>query len=150
MPGVLLIAEVSGEQLPPTLAELVGEGERMAQQLDGSAPVTLLVGKNVQALASGLGDLGVERVLVAESPGPLPPSPEWLARAAEAGASQVQPEVILLTHTGAGRELGAALAYRLETGIVTDCTGVRVEDGELVLTKPVYGGSAMAEYAIAS
>jgi len=150
MAGVLLVAEASGGQLPATMAELIAEGKRVASQLGSAAPVVALVGKNVQALAGTLGQLGVERVLVADSQTPGPPSPEWLVTAAEHAAQQVQPDVILLTHTAVGRELAAGLAYRLETGIVTDCTALRVDGGELVITKPVYGGSAIAEFSISS
>jgi electron transfer flavoprotein alpha subunit len=132
------------------LAELAAEGARLAQALGGGAPALALLGKNVQALASNVGQLGIERVLVADHQGPLPPSPEWLVTGAEEAAKQVQPDVILLTHAGAGRDLGPSLAYRLDTGIVTDCTALRVDGGELVITKPVFGGSAMAEFSISS
>jgi electron transfer flavoprotein alpha subunit len=150
VPGVLVIAEASGEQLPPTLAELCGEGARVASALGGGAPTALLAGKNLQGVASALGQHGVERVLVAESPGTQPASPHWLVAAAELTAQQVQPDVILLTHTGAGRELGPSIAYRLNTGIVTDCTALRVDGSELIITKPVFGGSAIAEFSISS
>jgi electron transfer flavoprotein alpha subunit len=149
MPGVLLVAEASGEQLAPTTAELVGEGVRLAADMGG--PVTvLLAGKNVQGLAASLGQLGAEKVLVADSQSPTPPSPQWVLSAAEQAAKQLQPEVILLTHAGGGRDLGPSLAYRLGTGIVTDSTALRVEGGELVITKPVFGGSAIAEFSIGS
>jgi electron transfer flavoprotein alpha subunit len=149
MPGVLLVAEASGEQLAPTTAELVGEGVRLAADMGG--PVTvLLAGKNVQGLAASLGQLGAEKVLVADSQSPTPPSPQWVLSAAEQAAQQLQPEVILLTHAGGGRDLGPSLAYRLGTGIVTDSTALRVEGGELVITKPVFGGSAIAEFSIGS
>jgi electron transfer flavoprotein alpha subunit len=149
VPGVLLIAEASGEQLAPTTAELVGEGARLAAEVGG--PVTvLLAGKNVQGLAASLGQLGAEKVLVADSQSPAPPSPQWVLSAAEQAARRAQPEVILLTHAGGGRDLGPSLAYRLGTGIVTDSTALRVEGGELVITKPVFGGSAIAEFSISS
>ncbi|HEY0584128.1 MAG TPA: electron transfer flavoprotein subunit alpha/FixB family protein [Chloroflexota bacterium] len=150
MAGVLLVVEAAGEQLAATTAELVAEGGKVAQQLGGGPVTVLLAGKNVQGLASSLGQLGVEQVLVAESQKPTPPSPQWLLAAAEAAARQVQPEVILLTHAGGSRDLGAALAYRLDGGIVTDSTALRVEGADLIITKPVFGGSAIAEFAIAS
>jgi electron transfer flavoprotein alpha subunit len=149
MPGVLLVAEASGEQLAPTTAELVGEGVRLAADVGGPVSV-LLAGKNVQGLAASLGQLGAEKVLVADSPSPTPPSPQWVLSAAEQAAKQAQPEVILLTHAGGGRDLGPSLAYRLGTGIVTDSTALRVDGGDLVITKPVFGGSAIAEFSIAS
>src|ERR1700736_3185023 len=150
MPGVLLIAEVASEQLAATTAELVGEGARLAQEL-GSGPVTvLLAGKNVQGIASGLGQLGAEKVLVADFDGAAPPSPQWTLAAAEQAARAVKPDVVLLTHAGGSRDLAASLAYRLETGIVTDATALRVDGGELIITKPVFGGSAIAEFSIGS
>jgi electron transfer flavoprotein alpha subunit len=149
MPGVLLIAPASGEQLAGTTAELVGEGVRLGSDLGG--PVTiLLAGKNVQGLAASLGDLGVDKVLVADSQTPTPPSPQWLLAAAEQAARQANPDVILLTHGGGARDLGPSLAYRLDSGIVTDATALRVDGGELVITKPVFGGSAIAEFSIST
>ncbi|MCA1648087.1 MAG: electron transfer flavoprotein subunit alpha/FixB family protein [Chloroflexi bacterium] len=150
MAGVLLIAEVSGEQLAATTAELVAEGGRLAKELGGGPVTVLLAGKNVQGLASSLGQLGAEKVQVADSQGPTPPSPLWLLAAAEQAAKQVGPDVILLTHAGGARDLGPSLAYRLGSGIVTDATALRVDSGELVITKPVFGGSAIAEFSIAS
>jgi electron transfer flavoprotein alpha subunit len=148
MPGVLLIAEVSGEQLAATTAELIAEGRRLAQELGGGPLTVLLAGKNIQGLASSLGQLGAEKVLVADSQSSAPPSPQWLLAAAEQAARQTQPEAILLTHAGGARDLGPSLAYRLDSGIVTDSTALRVDGGELVITKPVFGGSAIAEFSI--
>jgi electron transfer flavoprotein alpha subunit len=150
MPGVLLIALASGEQLPPTTAEVVAAGQQVARDLGADPPTVLLAGKNVQALAANLGQLGVERVLVADSTAPQPPSPDWLLAAAEAAVDQAKPEVVLLIHAPISHELAARLAFRQDSGLVTDCTAMRVDNGELVLTKPVYGGSAIAEYAIST
>jgi electron transfer flavoprotein alpha subunit len=147
MPGVLLIMIASGEQLAATAAELAGEGVRLAGELGG--PVTaLLAGKNIQGLAASLGGHGVDKVLLADSQSPTPPSPEWLIAAAEQAAKQTEPSAILLTHGGGGRDVGPALAYRLQAGMVTDSTALRVEGGQLIATKPVFGGSAIAEFAI--
>ena len=147
MAGVLFIAVASGEQLAPTTAELAGESVRLAGELGG--PVTaVLAGKNVQGLAASLGGLGVDKVLVADSQAPTPASPEWLVAAAEVAAKQTQPAAILLTHGGGGRDLGPSLAYRLNAGLVTDATALRVESEQLIITKPVFGGSAIAEFGI--
>jgi electron transfer flavoprotein alpha subunit len=108
----------------------------------------LLAGKNIQGLAVSLGGLGVEKVLVADSQSPTPLSLEWLVAAAEAAVKQTQPAAILLTHGGGGRDLAPAVAYRLEAGLINDATALRVEGGQVVATKPVFGGSAIAEFAV--
>ena len=149
MPGVLLVATASGEQLAPTTAELVGVGVRLSAELGG--PLTaLLAGKNVQGLASSLGGFGVDNVLVADFQGPTPASPEWVLAAAVQAAKQSEPTAILLTHGGGGRDLGPSLAYKLDAGIITDATSLRVDNGHLLVTKPVFGGSAIAEFSIAT
>ncbi|GAC1318408.1 MAG: electron transfer flavoprotein subunit alpha/FixB family protein [Chloroflexota bacterium] len=151
MAGVLVITDVSGEQLAATTAELIGEGARLAKELGGGEVTVLLAGKNVEGLAHSLGQLGATKVLVAEGvESPAPPSPPWLLAAAEAAAQSTSPDVIVLTHAGGSRDLGASLAYRLDSAVVTDATGLKVEGGELVITKPVYGGSAIAEFSISS
>jgi electron transfer flavoprotein alpha subunit len=149
MSGVLVIAVTLGEQLSPTTAELVGEAVRLSADLSGQV-TALLAGKNIQRLAASLGRLGVDKVLVADSQSPTPPSPDWLLSAAEQAARQTEPATILLTHGAGGRDLGPSLAYRLETGIVTDATALRVEGGQLLITKPVFGGSAIAEFSVSS
>ena len=156
MAGVLIIAEAAGEQLAPTALELASEGRRIANQLEQPL-VAFLALQNGAGIAASLGAYGVERVLVADEPAaegpggpPVPVSPEWRVAAAQQAVRQVQPSVILLTHTAAGRELGPQLAYRLGTGIVTDCTALRVEGGQVIMTKPVYGGSAISEQVVTS
>ena len=56
-----------------------------------------------------------------------------------------EPEILLLAATTNGRDLAGRLASRLETGLAADCTALALEDGQLVATRPTYGGNIMAE-----
>lgn len=148
MAGVLIIAEGAAGELAPTTLELAAEGRKIADEL-GQPLVALLAGRNVQGSEAGLGPAGVDTVLLAVDDSQAgPTTPEWLLAAAEQAVRQVEPTVVLLTHSTAGRELGPSLAYRVGAGIVTDCTAARLEGDRLVLTKPVYGGSAISEQVI--
>ncbi len=147
MAGVLIVAEASGDQLAPTTLELAGEGRRLADSL-GEPLVAILAGGQAADVASRLGAYGVDRTLAAPLAGTTPPPTPWLVAAAEQAASMVQPSVVLLTHSATGRELGPLLAFHLQTSCVTDCTGLRLEGERVIFTKPVYGGSALAEMAV--
>lgn len=59
------------------------------------------------------------------------------------------PSIILLSHTDSGREVAPRLGVRLKAGITMDCTKVGLDPatGELLLSKPVYGGNAIAVWA---
>jgi electron transfer flavoprotein alpha subunit len=55
---------------------------------------------------------------------------------------------VLLAATFRGRELGPALAVRLETGCIADCTELAFEDGQLMATRPIYAGKLMSRCTI--
>lgn len=147
MADVLIVAEAAGEELLPTTLELATQGRRVADELGGSL-VALLAGLNVQGVASGLGEYGVDRVLLASADGPQPPSTAWLVGAAEAAARQVNPAAILLIHSPMGREVGPMLAFRLGSAAITNCTRLRVDGGQLVATKPIFGGSVLSDLSV--
>lgn len=59
-----------------------------------------------------------------------------------------EPQTVLVAATFRGRELGPALAVRLETGCIADCTELGFEDEELRATRPIYAGKLMSKCVI--
>ena len=146
-PGVLVIAEPGESGLAPISAELLGIGRRLADELN--APLSaLLLGHNVENLANELGPLGADTVYLADDPSLANYEGEFASRVAEQAVRQTDPSILLLGQTPNGRDLAARLAFRLGTGLTTDCTNLRLDGETLIMTKPVYGGNAIAEYAI--
>ena len=58
---------------------------------------------------------------------------------------EYKPAVILLAATSAGLELAPYLAAKLNTGLASDCIDVMVENGNLVVTRPVLSGNLIAK-----
>ena len=145
--GVMVLAEAAEGGPAPISAELIGIGRLLADEL-GQPVSAILLGEGIGGSAEELGRLGADRVLVAEDP----VLREYLADAYLAVLEPVvrerAPDIFLLGHTPDMRELAARLAFRLDTGLTTDCTALRVEDGVVVMTKPVFGGSAVAELSV--
>lgn len=144
--GVLIVAETINGALAPISAELAGAGQRLAAEL-GTGLAGLLLGSGLDAAAAGLATLGVGRVLTGDSPAlaDLQPDPTVATLAAVVAAEA--PSVVLFGHGADYRESAIRLAYRLGVAITTDCTSLRVEGGTVIMTKPVYGGAAIGEYA---
>jgi electron transfer flavoprotein alpha subunit len=141
----LVVAEVAEGGLAPITAELVGAAARL-----GGPVSVLLAGEGVRGLAGDVGRLGAAGVLVADDPRLSPFLAEaWLPLLLDA-IGRVGPDAVLLGHTLTGRELGPLAAFRLGAGMVTDCVALEREGEALVLSKPVYGGNALAEYVIAA
>jgi electron transfer flavoprotein alpha subunit len=53
-----------------------------------------------------------------------------------------KPEGIVFGHTALGKDLSPKVASKLNTGLISDATGVEVEGGNLVFTRPIYSGKA--------
>ncbi|MFN8522354.1 MAG: electron transfer flavoprotein subunit alpha/FixB family protein [Chloroflexota bacterium] len=147
--GVLIVAEMLEGALAPASAELAGIGRAIADQLGGLLTAVLL-GSGVGEAGQTLATLGVNRVLVADSPTLASYVSDAYLDVLAPIVTDVAPAALLLLHSANMRELSARLAVRLDTALTTDCTGLRVEDGRLVMRKPVFGGSAIAEYVVNS
>ena len=142
--AVLVIAEPGESGLAPISAELLAIGRRLADELN--APLSaLILGHNVENLANELGPLGADTVYLADDPSLANYEGESASRIAELAVRQANPAILLLGQTPNGRDLAARLAFRLGTGLTTDCTNLRLDGETLIMTKPVYGGNAIAE-----
>jgi electron transfer flavoprotein alpha subunit len=144
-PGVIVVAETAEGALAPISAELVGAGRRLADASGGQLGAILL-GSGVEPLAAELGRLGADVVYLGDDSSLAAFDAETYLRWIEPLVRDAQPDIVLLGQSLNGRDVAIRVAFRLGTGLTTDCTALRLEDGLLVMTKPVYGGSAIAEY----
>lgn len=56
-----------------------------------------------------------------------------------------KPEAILFPSTYIGRDLAPRLASKLACGLTADCTALSVKEGNLVQSRPAFGGNIMAD-----
>jgi len=145
--GVMIVAETAEGSLAPISAELSGVGRALADEL-GQTLTAVLFGSGIGGLGEELAALGADRVLLADDDALSEYQGDAYLAVLERIVREHAPEILLLGQTPNLRELAARLAFRLETGLTTDCTSLRLEDGVLVMTKPVFGGSAIAEYVV--
>ncbi|MFC6333595.1 electron transfer flavoprotein subunit alpha/FixB family protein [Paenibacillus septentrionalis] len=54
----------------------------------------------------------------------------------------LKPDFIIAGHTVYGRELAPRLAARLASGYIADVTAIRVENEQVLFTRPIYAGKA--------
>lgn len=139
--SALVVLEGGESPLPVQARELIGAARSVAEPVDA-----LLIGSGVRSAA----DLPVRRVLVADDASLRPYTAEaWAPLIADA-IGQSGADLVLFGHNLLTRELAPRVAFRLNAGLVTDCVALKREDGALIATKPVYGGSALADYAVES
>lgn len=141
--NILVIAEGRAEGLRKVSFELVNVAQQLAGALGGTVQGAV-VGNNVGAWASALAQTGVSKVFVIDNPALEKFAPESYASVLAEIIRVTQPAIVLIGATGWGKEVSARTAAKLDWGLVTDCTEAKIEDGTLVLTRPVYSGKAIA------
>ncbi len=143
--GVWIFAEQRGGVLAAVTAELLGEGRRLAAELEAPLAAVLL-GNRVASLAPELLAAGAHKVYLLEHPslenfleGPYATALFELAR-------QFRPEIILAGATYAGRAFIPRVAAALHTGLTADCTAFAIDPEKRLLlqTRPAFGGNIMA------
>jgi electron transfer flavoprotein alpha subunit len=144
---VLVIAEQVEGVFRKVTFEVLSAGRRLAGQLGGSVQAVVL-GSGIEGLAAELGKYGAEKVFVADDPALADFTTEAYTNALAGLVGQIQPAVILLGATTQGKDLGARLSARLNAALATDAVGLGVDGGQVVATRPMYGGKVLADVVL--
>src|SRR5271157_3115762 len=143
--GVWIFAEQRRGVLAPVTAELLGEGGRLAAELQTPLAAVLL-GNRVASLAPELLAAGAHKVYLVEHPSLQDFLEEPYAAALAELARKFRPEIILAGATYAGRAFIPRVAAALHTGLTADCTAFAIDREKRLLlqTRPAFGGNIMA------
>lgn len=143
--GVLICGECADGNLSSITAELLGIGSKLASEL-GEDVSAVLLGEKVGAAAQEATYFGAGKVYVIEDPALKEYSTDAYVAAVDKLCKETAPNIVLIGQTSMGRDLAPRLAFRLGTGLTTDCIelGIDPETKLMLQTKPVYGGNALA------
>lgn len=143
MKQVWIYAEQRGGCLAPWAGDLVAEGRRLAELMEGEAVVVLLE-HGVAGLAAHLATAGADRVLLADAPELAVYQPDPYCHVLASLVRERKPEALLIGATDLGRDLAATLAARLGTGLAADCVALESgPDGLLRQMVPVCGTAGL-------
>lgn len=124
---------------------MLAAAQHLSEKLGGGDVQALLVGADLAKHGAALIQRGADKVFVVETPQLELLEEDLLLRAVEEAVEKLAPDVVILPHDErSGGNVAPRLAYRLKTGIVTDCSGFEVENGRIRWKRPVYGGKATA------
>ena len=137
------IDQFKGRALP-TSWEAIGVGRTLAGQFGGGV-TALVFGHQVEAIAQEAFQYGADEVYLADDATLSEYRPEPYTTLIAKLAGESTPEVILFPTTTRGRELAAMSAIDLKTGVLPDVTALNVQDGIIVVTRPVYAGKLLSK-----
>ncbi|HWI51492.1 MAG TPA: electron transfer flavoprotein subunit alpha/FixB family protein [Symbiobacteriaceae bacterium] len=142
--NVLVLAEVRNGVLRPVSFECIAAGRLVAE---GGAVTAVLIGAD-GGFAAQLVEHGADRVVVVKGGHLANYTPEGWVGALHNVALDVKPDVVFMGHTGLGRDLAPRFAQRNAAGMVSDVTEVKLADGNILFTRPIYAGKAFATQVI--
>ncbi|CAO0820155.1 Caffeyl-CoA reductase-Etf complex subunit CarE [Desulfarculales bacterium] len=143
--GVWVFAEQRGGVLPEVVAEILGQGGRLAADL-GVELSAVLLGHGVSGLAAELFALGASTVYLADDLRLQYFNDDIYAEVLARLIAEHRPEVLLAGATAMGRSLIPRVATAVATGLTADCTGLAIDKERRLLlqTRPAFGGNIMA------
>ncbi|MBU4564580.1 MAG: electron transfer flavoprotein subunit alpha [Desulfarculus sp.] len=143
--GVWVYAEVRGGQMPEVVAELLGQGRRLAEQL-GVELGAVVLGHGLDGLAGELFALGADVVYAADDPRLADFNDDIYCKVLTRLIAEYKPEVLLAGATSVGRSMIPRVATAAATGLTADCTGLAIDPEKRLLlqTRPAFGGNIMA------
>ena len=159
--GVYIYAQQVDNKLSDIAFELVGKAKELAADLNTEVTAVLL-GSNVKALATELGEYGADKVIVVDNPALETYRTEPYAQALVSVINEYKPEIMLVGATAIGRDLGPTVSARVKTGLTADCTSLEIGDfplvaapgkeseqkhNQLLMTRPAFGGNTIATIA---
>jgi electron transfer flavoprotein alpha subunit len=148
---ILVCGEIADGQMTSTTRELLSLGRSLADGLHQSLN-TLIIGKDLQELSKEAIAFGADRVYSVDSTPFSEFHPDSYTVIIAKVCQQIAPSVILLGQTDIGRDVAPRLAARLGIPVTLDCTELNIDPvtKQVLQTKPVYGGNAMAVWVTES
>lgn len=136
--NILVVAEVRNGAIRPVSFECIAAGRQIAE--GGTVTAVLLGQQGVDG--SELIARGADRVVVVKGDHLANYTPDGWLSALQQIYLQEKPDVVLMGHTGIGRDLLPRFAMRNAAGMISDAIAVKVEGGQVVFTRPIYAGKA--------
>lgn len=144
--GILVFVEHDGGAIKKTAHELLGKARELADAIGGDVSAAV-VGS---ADGAGLGAYGADTVYTVGGDAFDHYATGAYAKALEAVIAQADPAVVLAAASPAGKDLLPRLGARLNAGVVTEVTDLKVEGGKVIGVRPVYAGKAFVTARVKS
>lgn len=140
--GILVYLECSGGQIHKSSIEMIGEASRLSSISDEKVYV-FGIGESMDRVQEELLGYPITKAWLYEGEDEY--NPCIYEEVAAECVRRVKPAIVLIGGTYEGRTLAPRLAVTFRTGLTADCTMLEIgEAGELVQTRPAFGGNVMA------
>lgn len=141
---IWVFVEIKDDKVRNVTYELLGKARQLADEL-GEKVCAILLGKDVKKLCNDLSAYGADKIFVAEDDSLEQYHTDPFTSVLVGLITKYEPNIVIYPATKMGRDLAPRVAATLEVGLTADCTGLSIQDGRLLQTRPAFGGNIMAD-----
>jgi len=146
--GIWVFIEIGDDgktqSVRPVGFELLSKGREIANQL-GEELGAVIIGNNIPRYYAELSQYGTDKIYAVNGAGYQHYNTLAYANALITLIKKYNPSVVLFPSTYVGRDLSPRISSELFVGLTADCTGLSVKEGNLIQTRPAFGGNIMAD-----
>jgi electron transfer flavoprotein alpha subunit len=150
MPAILAVAEQRDGVLRKISEEVVAAATTVAQQLGADVHALVAGASGTAALASALAKFGAARIFVAESDQFAQYDAEALAQLIADHVRVADYSAVFFGGSSFGKDLAPRVAAKLDVPLATDAVAIDVDGADLVVTRPIYAGRAIARIVLSA
>ncbi|MCZ6776351.1 MAG: electron transfer flavoprotein subunit alpha/FixB family protein [Ignavibacteria bacterium] len=144
---VLAFAEQRDNKFKKSAFETVKAARGIADELRAEF-VAMVIGSGIESIAQELGAYGASRVVTADDASLAQHSNTAYAKVIAEVAAKEGAEVVFLPASQMGKDIAPRIAVKLGAGLAADCVALRVENGNIVATRPVFAGKALIDVRV--
>ena len=146
--SILVIADYRGDNVKRITFEMLRAARQLATAA-GGAVTAAVIGHGLSASVAGpLGQAGADEVILAESADLADYAVESYTDALQQVIDKASPSVVIMAASPRGRDVSPRIAARLGVALASDVTAIEASGGQIVVTRPVFSGNAIASVAL--
>ena len=144
---VLAFAEQRDNKFKKSAFETVKAARGIADELRAEF-VAMVIGSGIESMPQELGAYGASRVVTADDASLAQHSNTAYAKVIAEVAAKERAEIVFLPASQMGKDIAPRIAVKLGAGLAADCVALRVENGNIVATRPVFAGKALIDVRV--
>ncbi len=123
---------------------MLGKAKELANELKQDI-CAVIIGSEIRKFCNVLSTFGANKIFIAEDDALKEYNTEIYTSILTRIILKHKPNILLFPATKIGRDLAPRVASTLKLGLAADCVKLVIQDGKLLMTRPVYGDNILAD-----
>ena len=142
--GILVFIEHRDGVISKTSFEAIAAAQNLASQLQQQVSAVIL-GADPEAMGQQIAAYDLVKVVSASNAKLASYTPDGYTDAMEKVVREMDPELVVMSHTYLVRDFGPKLAARFGKSLISDCIRAQVADGSITFTRRIFLGKLDAD-----